>query len=61
LHVGGSEGPIVRADVGFVEELAEVVVGATKATIEDGGEGRLGIAAVGRSVASSVLTDESEK
>ena len=60
MHVGGSEGTIVGADVGFVEELAEIVVGTTKAAIEDGGEGGLGISAVGRSVVAGVFADELE-
>ena len=60
MHVGSSEGTIVCADVGFVEELAEIVVGATKATIEDGGEGGLGIAAVGRGVVTGVFADKTE-
>ena len=60
FHVGGSKLAVVRADVGFVEKFAEVVVGTTKAAIEDGGKGGLGIAAVGRDVVASVLPDEFE-
>ena len=61
FHVVSSEGTIVRADVGFVEKFAEVVVGTTKAAVEDGGEGGFWIAAVGRGVVAAVFCDKSEK
>ena len=35
LHIGGGERTVVGTDVGFVEELAEIIVRATKATIEN--------------------------
>ena len=48
------------ADVGFVEDFAEILMGAAEATIEYAGKSCLGVAAVGRSVASGVLTYEIE-
>ena len=60
-HVFGGEGTAVGAYVGLIEEFAEIVVWTTKTAIEDGGEGGFWVAAVGRGVASSVGTDESEK
>ena len=48
------------ADVGLVDELAEVVVRATEAAVEDGGEGGFGVAAVGTGVAAAVAQKEAE-
>ena len=61
LHIGGGERTVVGADVGFVEELAEIIVRTTKTTIENTSKGCFWIAAIGRSVAASVDTDESEE
>ena len=61
FHIFGGEGTAVGAYVGLIEEFAEIVVWTTKAAVEDGGEGGFRVAAVGRGVASSVGTDESEK
>ena len=61
FHIFGGEETAVGAYVGLIEEFAEIVVGTTKAAVEDGGEGGFWVAAVGRGVASSVGTDESEK
>lgn len=59
-HVGGGDGTVVGADVGFVEIFAEVVVGTAEAAVQDGGEGGLGPSAVGRGVLGSVVEDEAE-
>ena len=61
FHVGGGEGPGVSADVWFVEELTEIIVGTTETTVEDTRQGCLGIATVGTGMTASVLTNESEE
>ena len=61
FHIFGGEETAVGAYVGLIEEFAEIVVWTTKAAVEDGCEGGFRVAAVGRGVASSVGTDESEK
>ena len=58
VHVLGVQFPVVLADVGFIEEFAEVVVGTTKAAVECPGEGCLRVAAVGAGMARAVFPHE---
>ena len=59
-HVGCGEFSRIIANVGFREELAEVVMRASETTIQDASEGSFGVATVGRSVVAAVMTDEIE-
>ena len=61
VHVGGGELAVVVADIGLVEEFAEVVVGTSEAAAQDAGKGSFGVTAVGRGMAAAITTDESEK
>ncbi len=54
-HVLGSEETVILANVGFVEELTKVGVGATEAAVEDACKGGFGIATVGRGVVGTIL------
>ena len=58
VHVGGGQFAVIFADVGFVEEFAEVVVGTAEAAVEDTGQGGFGVAAVGAGVATAVFPHE---
>lgn len=58
VHVGGGEGAVGSADVGFVDGLAEVVVRASETAVEDTGEGCFGVTAVGACVLPPETSDK---
>ena len=61
LHIGSRQLAVVLADIGFVEDLTEIIVRTAEPAVEDARKGCLGISAVGRSMAPAVAPDESEE
>ena len=61
FHVFCGEGTVVRANIGFIEEFSEIIVWPTEAAVQDSRQGRFRIAAVGRSMVTTVGADEGEK
>ena len=59
--VSGGQRSIVGADIRFINEFAEIDMRATKPTIQDAGERRLGVAAVGRGMTTPKLSDKSQE
>ena len=59
--VGSGQRSIVGADIRFINEFAEIDMRATKPTIQDAGERRLGVAAVGRGMTTPKLSDKSQE
>ena len=58
VHILSGQFPVVLADIGFVEEFAEVVVGTTETAVECAGEGSLRVAAIGAGMARAVFPHE---
>lgn len=59
-HVGCGEFSWIITNIGFGEQLAEIVMRASEATIQNASEGSFGVAAVGRCMVAAVTTDEIE-
>ena len=47
FHVVGGQRAVVVADIGFVEQLAEIIVWTAETAIEDASQSCLRVAAVG--------------